>query len=639
MQFEFVEVLWLLALIGPGLTAFLWWAWRKKRWMIGQFVQSRLLANLTVGVSTRRQKIRMTLLVVAALLLVVTLARPQWGFDYEEARQRGLDIVVAIDTSKSMLAQDIAPNRLQRAKLAALDLKRLARTDRLGLVAFAGSAFLQCPLSLDDEAFRQSVEALDVNIIPQGGTALAEAIFTALSAFKEKNDNYKVLVLFTDGEDHDGRALEAARDATKESLKIFTIGVGTANGELLPNTDTKGRTDFIKDTSGNVVKSRLDESLLKQIAQATGAFYMLLGGANTMDLLYERGLAPLPKTEHATQRVRRYHERFQWFLGLAVVLLLVEMFLPERKRVSRSETMVNATNVDLRKAVAVLLALVVPVVAWGSSSEALQRYQAGRYDSALREYRRLLNEKPTDARLRFNAGAAAFQAKDYEKAQEYLQAALLSQDLSLQQRTYYNLGNTQYRVGEETTKAEEKQQNWEQAVSSYESALKLDPKDADAKFNLDLVKKKLEELKQQQQQQKKDDKKDEKKNDKKEGSSKQDDQKQQDQKQGQQDKSQQDQKNEDKKSEQDQKQQQEQQSQEQKPKPDNQQGKQGQQKESKGDKPEDESAQQASAGVARMTPQQAQQLLDGQKSEEKAMIFIPQMQTRSNRQDRVFKDW
>src|SRR5712692_10450887 len=290
-----------------------------------------LLANLTVGVSAARLKVRLALLIAAVGLLVITLTRPQWGFDWEEAKQRGLDVVVAIDTSRSMLAEDVAPNRLARAKLAALDLKKLARTDRVGLVAFAGSAFLQCPLSFDDEAFRQSVNALDVNIIPQGGTALAEAIQTAQSAFKEKSDNHKVLVLFTDGEDHDGQAVETARSAAKDGLCIFTVGVGTPNGELLRITDARGRTDYIKDEQGNVVKSHLNEQLLQQMAQATGGFYLRLSGANTIDQLYEKGLAPLPKTERSAKRIQRWHERYQWVLGLAIVLLLIEMFLPERK--------------------------------------------------------------------------------------------------------------------------------------------------------------------------------------------------------------------------------------------------------------------------------------------------------------------
>ena len=155
-------------------------------------------------------------------MLIFALARPQYGFDLEKIEQRGLDIVVAIDTSKSMLAKDIAPDRLERAKLAALDLMQQAKADRLGLVAFAGDAFLECPLTIDDTAFQQSVQALDVNTIPQGGTAIASAINTALAAFKE-GDHYKVLVLLTDGEDNvnEAAALEAAQNAAKDGLENF----------------------------------------------------------------------------------------------------------------------------------------------------------------------------------------------------------------------------------------------------------------------------------------------------------------------------------------------------------------------------------------------------------------------------------
>src|SRR5436305_13066562 len=243
-----------------------------------QFIQARLLSGLTIGISTRRQKIRLAGVTLAVACLIVALARPQWGFEWEEAKQRGLDIVVAIDTSKSMLAEDIAPNRLARDKLAALDLMKQAKSDRLGLVAFAGSAFLQCPLTIDDAAFRQSVEALDVNVIPEGGTALAEAIETALTAFKE-GDNYKILVLFTDGEDHDSGALDAAKKAADTGLRVFTVGIGSAEGELLRIKDAKGRSDYIRDEQGNVVKSHLNETLLQEIAGATKAVYFPLRGA------------------------------------------------------------------------------------------------------------------------------------------------------------------------------------------------------------------------------------------------------------------------------------------------------------------------------------------------------------------------
>jgi Ca-activated chloride channel family protein len=213
----------------PALAAFFFWTWRVKQKLISQFVQSRLLADLTVGVSHKRQILRLVLLVIAVAFVFLALARPQWGFVWEEAKQQGIDIVVAIDTSRSMLAEDVPPNRLIRAKLASLDLMRLAKSDRLGLVAFAGTAFLQAPLTLDEQAFRQSVESLDVGVIQQPGTALSEAIHTALTAFEKGNDNHKVMVLFTDGEDHDTdeETKAAAQEAAKAGMQIFTIGVGT----------------------------------------------------------------------------------------------------------------------------------------------------------------------------------------------------------------------------------------------------------------------------------------------------------------------------------------------------------------------------------------------------------------------------
>jgi Ca-activated chloride channel family protein len=636
MRFEHPDILWFLLVAVPGLAAFFWWSWRKRRWLISQFVQSRLLANLTVGVSVARQKLRLALLVAAVAVVVFVTARPQWGFDWEEARQRGLDIVIAMDTSKSMLAPDVSPNRLQRAKLAALDLLRQARSDRVGLVAFAGGAFLQCPLSLDDEAFKQSLEALDVHIIPEGGTALAEAILTARSAFKEKNDNYKVLVIFSDGEDHDGHAVETAKDAAKGGMRIFTVGVGTPKGEVLTIRDGKGRMDYVRDAAGQAVTSRLNDALLREVAQAAGGFYMLLSGGDTMKLLYERGLAPLPKAELSAKQVRRWHERYQWFLGVAIVLLLAEMFMPERKRVSRSEAILTAgATAELRKAVAWLALLALPASGLASAGAALQQYQARRYEPAYQEYRRLLREKPADPRLHFNAGTAAYQAKRFEQSLEHLQSALVTDDLRLQQRTYYNLGNAHFRQGEEERDLKKRQQSWEQAVGSYESALKLDPNDADARFNLDVVRQKLEELKQQQQQQQQ--------------------QQSQDGKADQQDPK--DQQNQDKPDPQDEgkpgdEKQPQPQPEDDSKKPEDQQARQGsaeqdqqkaeaqqgQQPQNEADQSGEDHAQAARMLPMAMTPQQAEQLLDKHKGEERLLLFTPQL-LRTNRSQRSGKDW
>ncbi len=493
MQFEHPHLLWFALVLVPALIAFFWWTARVKQKLIGQFIAARLIDALTVGVSAGRQKTRVVLLIAAVVLAVLALARPQMGFSWEEARSRGLDIVVAIDTSRSMLATDVAPNRLRRAQLAALDLKRLARADRLGLVAFAGGAFLQCPLTLDDEVFRQSVDALDVNIIPQGGTALSEAIAAAKGAFKKDNDNHKVLVLFTDGEDHDGDALDAAKAAGKEGLRIFTVGVGTSGGELLRTVDVSGRSEFIKDADGNAVKSRLNEKLLQDMAQETGGFFMLLSGANTMNVLYERGLAPLPKGDLASQQIKRPHERFQWLLGIAIALLLAEVLLPERGKAS-SRSKPQAAGAVTASLVALLLFLAATEAAHASTPAALKEYGSGNFQSAQAEFEMLLLKKPGDARLHFNAGTAAFQSTNYTVALAHLNAALTNADVNLQQRAYYNIGNTLFRLGEASDAFAEKQKQWEQALKNYQNAVALRTNDVDAVFNVRFVNYKLAEL-------------------------------------------------------------------------------------------------------------------------------------------------
>ena len=671
MRFAQPQFLYLALLVLPLLSAFFFWAWRVRQKLMAQFIHSRLLSNLTVGVSHKRQKFRLVLFVVATGFLFLALARPQWGFDWEEAKQQGLDIVVAIDTSRSMLAEDIAPNRLTRAKLAALDLMRLAKNDRLGLVAFAGSSFLQSPLTLDEEAFRQSVEALDVGIIPQGGSSLSDAMETALTAFETNNDNHKVLVLFTDGEDHDedNAALTMAEKVAKDGMRIFTIGVGTAEGEMLRAKDEQGNISFIKDDSGNAVKSHLNETLLQKIGTAANGFYLPLRGANPMETLYARGLAPLPKSESTTKLTKVFRERFHWPLTLAILCLIGEMFLPERIRVGRKATEKTSTtgNPELKKAVVASLVLfLVPLMAMSSPSSAKRQFEKGKFDTALEEYERLSEQKTNDYRLHYNAGTSAYQAKQFDTAEKHLNAALnspeISSDLETQQRTYYNLGNTLFQLGAPLPEPDKKQETWEQAIASYDRALKLNPSDPDAKNNLEFVKKKLEELKQQQPQQQKNDKDDKKKDqDKKDQQQDQKDQKDQnkdkkddqkdskeqnDGKQDQKDqKNQKDQKDQkqgekseqQKKDEEQKKQQQQQQAKKDKEKKEKEaQQKQAQDKGEKPDQKQDEEMQAVAAG--QMTPQQAKQFLDAQRQDEKALIFSPENKPQKQ-QNKKLKDW
>jgi Ca-activated chloride channel family protein len=506
MRFENPILLWLLLVLPPAMIAFLWWAGRRRRALLGQFIKPRLLADLLAGVSPVRRQARGALAVVAVICLLFTLARPQWGFDWEEIKRRGLDIVVAIDTSKSMLAEDIAPNRLTRAKLAALDLMQQAKSDRLGLVAFAGDAFMECPLTIDDVAFRQCVENLDVNTLPLGGTAIAEAIETAAKSFKYEADNYKVLVILTDGEDHDPRAVEAGTQAAKAGMKIFTIGIGSAEGELLnPN--------LVRDEQGNVVKSRLNERLLQEIATVGNGFYLPLRGAKTMETLYERGLAPLPKTEGQAKLVKRWHERYHWPLAAAILLLITEVLLPERARAkkngmaraaavrsssfSRSEPRGSgAPNAAAAGTTLTLALLLAPLATSASPSQALREYRAGKYAAAQKEFERLAREdKQGDLRLEFNAGVAAYRATNYDAAVRHFKLTLGARDLKLQAAAYFNLGNTQFRLGTAAKDLDALQESWEAAIKSYQNAVALDKRDTDAAFNLAFVTRAVEQIK------------------------------------------------------------------------------------------------------------------------------------------------
>ncbi len=512
MNFAHPEVLALLATLVPALALGFLWSWRVRRRLIAKFLPPRLQTALTLGISPRRAVARSVLILAALSFLLLALARPRLGVASTEVRQRGLDIVVGIDTSRSMLAEDAGPgiSRLQRARLAALDLARLAQRDRLGLVAFAGTAFLQCPLTVDDEAFRQSVEALDTEIIPQGGTALGPAINTAMDAFGRERESVRVLVLFTDGEEHEPGALQAATRAETRGLRVFTVGVGTARGEIIRLRDDKGGASYLKDEAGNVVKSALNEPLLREIASKTGGFYLPLQGARAMEELFTRGLAPLPRLDLASRVLDQFQERYQWPLALALALLIWETVLPERAQTRGRARQVRLAHPALAGAaptttptlaafllVACLLGLAPHALA--SPRSALRQFDSGDYAAAQEEFERLSRNHPRDARYRFNAGAAAYRAGNFTNAVDHFRGTLTSPDLNLQRDAFYNLGNAQFRAGEAAPPI--RSDAWEKAIRSYEAALKLNPQDEDSRHNLELVRRRLEELERQQQQQ------------------------------------------------------------------------------------------------------------------------------------------
>jgi len=326
-NFRAIHLLWYVF----ALTLFLIWdSWHRKR-LLEKFGEKGFWVNILCGFDYRKALIKRWLPILAMFFLVLAIMQPQWGFKWQKIKRQGLDIIVAVDVSKSMLAQDIKPSRLERTKLALADFVKYLQGDRIGLVAFAGRAFLQCPLTLDYSGFLLSVEALDVNTIPRGGTSISSAILEALKSYEGGLRKYKVLVIITDGEEHEGDSLKAAQQAKQEGVKIFCIGIGTSDGELIPIIDEKGAKSFLKDDEGRVVKSRLNEGVLQKIALTTGGSYVRASSREFgLNLIYREKLANMEKRELETKVAKQYEERFQWPLFLAFLILALDLLISER---------------------------------------------------------------------------------------------------------------------------------------------------------------------------------------------------------------------------------------------------------------------------------------------------------------------
>lgn len=317
------------------LVVFYVWAMARRRAILERFADKNLIHNIAPLASPRRRTVKAGILITAILLCLVALARPQWGFEWEEVKRAGLDMLVAIDVSKSMLATDVKPNRLERSKFAVKDLIKKLSGDRVGLIAFAGTAFLQCPLTIDYNGFALALDDVSTSTIPRGGTSIASAINEAIDVFKGPEKKYRVLVIITDGEELEGDALKAAREASNLGIKIYCVGVGTSEGELIPVTGQRGVKDYMADRSGKIVKTKLNEDVLKEIAIATGGAYVRATQAEFgLTLLYDRSISKLEKRDIEAKMKKCYHERFQNFLSIALLLLFIEPLISDRRGIA-----------------------------------------------------------------------------------------------------------------------------------------------------------------------------------------------------------------------------------------------------------------------------------------------------------------
>jgi len=318
------------------LVIFYLLALHRRRVRMERFGAKDMMGEIAASASTGRKILKMVIIVIAVFSSLIALARPQWGFLWEETKRSGIDILIAMDVSKSMLATDVKPDRLERSKFAVKDLIKKLSGDRVGLIAFAGTSFLQCPLTIDYNGFLLTLDDLTTATIPRGGTNITSAIREAMEVFKGPEKKYKVLVIITDGEDFEGNALSAAKEASEKGVKIYCIGVGTTEGELIPASGDNSERGYLADRSGAIVKTRLNEDILKQIAISTGGSYVRATQAEFgLTLLYDKSISKLEKRDLDAKMKKHYHERFQYFLAFAVLLLFLEPLIPERKAVAR----------------------------------------------------------------------------------------------------------------------------------------------------------------------------------------------------------------------------------------------------------------------------------------------------------------
>jgi Ca-activated chloride channel homolog len=320
MKFANIHMLFLIWSV-PLVFLVCIYGMRKRRKTLSAYYEGIHDTTLNPEGSPNRRWLKYSLLLLCLFFMSVALSGPQYGFKWQEIERKGVDIFVAIDCSKSMLATDIKPSRLERAKREVYDLLSMLEGDRAGLVAFAGTAFIQCPLTLDYGTFHLFMTELGPSTIPLGGTDIAEAIDAALSGFPEGSTSDKALILITDGESTGGDAVEAAQRAKEKGVKIFCVGVGGEDG--VPVTDEGG--GFKKDDQGNIILTRIDEAGLKKIAAITGGDYVRsVAGDMDLDRIYKKNIRGAMEQSTLTSGKKKiWEDRFQWFLGPALIFLLL----------------------------------------------------------------------------------------------------------------------------------------------------------------------------------------------------------------------------------------------------------------------------------------------------------------------------
>ena len=489
-----------LAWLTAGFAALLFFCFKaeESRLKIARKLFGPALEQLNSGPEAARRRLRDLLYFIALALLALGAAGPQWGMELSPITNLKGNIVIAVDASLSMGARDMKPDRLSNARLLLGAIAREFTEYRIGVVAFAGEAYIQCPLTTDQDAISYFASGLKPGMLPVQGTDFSEAIDTVLGMLS-RYGGQKVMVLITDGEDHSPGLDTALKTAGEQNLKIFTIGIGSADGELVPMTDSAGNTmEYKKDKNGKTVVSRMDETALMKIASRTGAAYLRYTDPDSAAESVRSAVSALDMERSKGKGRSNFKNRYQWPLALALVLLLVELLIMEKGFRIRLRSLKLPRFKRGAGALLILLAAAANLRAAGPGADARKGASAyGKKDwpDAVEYYSRALQKDPADKRLNFNIGNAYYRQEDYGKAQEFFEQAASSPKISA--RAQYNRANSLFKSGD-----------IEGAIAGYRKTLSIAPGDENAKFNLQ---KALEQQKNKTCSTPKDNKKDQKK--------------------------------------------------------------------------------------------------------------------------------
>lgn len=489
LRFQHQEYFLFLLLVVLAVVLFLGYRlWRKKK--IQLLGKESLVQDLMPSYSSVLIKVKFILLASALFFGVVGLANLQKRGKVERMAQKGIDIMIALDVSNSMYAQDLSPSRLEKAKLFADKLMEKMGGNRIGLVLFAGRSYLSVPLTSDIEALKMNLSLASPENVPTQGTVLGDALQMSFESFNSKDAKHKAVVLISDGEDHDEKAITEAKNLGKKGIMLCTVGVGSENGALIPLPSGDNKTD----RDGKEVLSKMNETELKSIADAgQGIFVNLSNIRGDVNKVANR-LNQISKTNLGESRLANYSSYFQYFLAIMLLLMIIEFFMPARK-----------ANKRLRTAFHTLLFLLVPQLVFAqvkvqdkNISNGNDFYKKQQFEKAAAEYKKSVADKQSKTKepARFNLGNALMRGKNSEQAlKQFEYVGAKSKDNRMSGFAYHNAGNVM---------AED--QKWQEAIDYYKASLKKNPSSPETKYNLAYAKKKL-----QEQQNKKNDKKDDQK--------------------------------------------------------------------------------------------------------------------------------